>query len=172
MSWTHFRVKRGAELSTDHHLVVSWIRWQGRKLDRPGRPKRIVFRGRLETLSPKWTMFSAYHYHVGNGGSKLWARHGLWCLSWRQTLNPVVDTGNRSQDGPGEAKTSGLGGVGEAMEEDYRWPPRREFWQTVQAPQKGKGSNSLYSANTVYSAGGELLTSTGDIVGRWMEITT
>ena len=36
------RVKRGAELSTDHHLVVSWIRWKGRKLDRPGRPKRIV----------------------------------------------------------------------------------------------------------------------------------
>ncbi|KAI3366365.1 hypothetical protein L3Q82_000523 [Scortum barcoo] len=33
------RVKRGAELSTDHHLVVSWIRWQRRKLDRPGRPK-------------------------------------------------------------------------------------------------------------------------------------
>ncbi|KAI3369436.1 hypothetical protein L3Q82_007657 [Scortum barcoo] len=25
------------------------------------------------------------------------------------------------------------------------------------------------SANTVYSAGGELLTSTGDIVGRWKE---
>ncbi|KAI3362591.1 hypothetical protein L3Q82_001679 [Scortum barcoo] len=38
-----FRVKRGAELSTDHHLVVSWLRWwQRRKLDRPGRPKRIV----------------------------------------------------------------------------------------------------------------------------------
>ncbi|KAI3374280.1 hypothetical protein L3Q82_006128 [Scortum barcoo] len=36
------RVKRGAELSTDYHLVVSWIRWQRRKLDRPGRPKRIV----------------------------------------------------------------------------------------------------------------------------------
>uniref|UniRef100_A0A8C9TU99 Islet cell autoantigen 1 like n=1 Tax=Scleropages formosus TaxID=113540 RepID=A0A8C9TU99_SCLFO len=36
------RVKRGAELSTDHHLVVSWIRWRGKKLDRPGRPKRIV----------------------------------------------------------------------------------------------------------------------------------
>ncbi|KAI3369664.1 hypothetical protein L3Q82_024502 [Scortum barcoo] len=73
------RVKRGAELSTNHHLVVSWIRWQRRKLDRPGRPKRIVrvcwehlaehplsgrsstptsgrashrFRGRLGTLSP------------------------------------------------------------------------------------------------------------------------
>ena len=36
------RVKRGAELSSDHHLVVSWIRWQGRKLDRLGRPKHIL----------------------------------------------------------------------------------------------------------------------------------
>ena len=36
------QVKRGAELSTDHHLVVSWIRWQERKLDRLSRPKRIV----------------------------------------------------------------------------------------------------------------------------------
>uniref|UniRef100_A0A8C6P0R9 Endonuclease/exonuclease/phosphatase domain-containing protein n=1 Tax=Nothobranchius furzeri TaxID=105023 RepID=A0A8C6P0R9_NOTFU len=36
------RVKRGAELSTDHHLVVSWIRWQGNMPRRPGRPKRIV----------------------------------------------------------------------------------------------------------------------------------
>ncbi|TWW80203.1 R2 Retrovirus-related Pol polyprotein from type I retrotransposable element [Takifugu flavidus] len=36
------RVKRGAELSTDHHLVVSWLRWWGRMLDRPGRPKRVV----------------------------------------------------------------------------------------------------------------------------------
>ena len=36
------RVKRGAELSTDHHLVVSWIRWQGKPPHRPGRPKRVV----------------------------------------------------------------------------------------------------------------------------------
>ena len=33
---------RGAQLSTDHHLVLSWIHWQGRKLDRLGRPKCIV----------------------------------------------------------------------------------------------------------------------------------
>ncbi|KAI3373994.1 hypothetical protein L3Q82_022562 [Scortum barcoo] len=93
------RVKRGAELSTDHHLVVSWIRWQRRKLDRPGRPKRIVrvcwerlaepsvrevfnshlrkkashrFRGRLETLSPsEWTMFSASIVETRQC-SKLW----------------------------------------------------------------------------------------------------
>ncbi|MDF4345943.1 hypothetical protein P3386_24195, partial [Vibrio parahaemolyticus] len=36
------RVKRGAELSTDHHLVVSWIRWWGKTPCRPGRPKRTV----------------------------------------------------------------------------------------------------------------------------------
>ncbi|TWW77428.1 hypothetical protein D4764_12G0008180 [Takifugu flavidus] len=36
------RVKRGAELSTDHHLVVSWLRWWGRMPDRPGRPKCVV----------------------------------------------------------------------------------------------------------------------------------
>ncbi|KAI3358116.1 hypothetical protein L3Q82_002978 [Scortum barcoo] len=41
--------------------------------------------------------------------------------------------------------------------------PRRTFWQTVRRLRRGK----QYSANTVYSAGGELLTSTGDIVGRW-----
>ncbi|KAI3356100.1 hypothetical protein L3Q82_017365, partial [Scortum barcoo] len=56
------------ELSTDHHLVLSWIRWQRRKLDRPGgRPKcivrvcwerlaepsvREVFNSHLRTLSP------------------------------------------------------------------------------------------------------------------------
>ena len=36
------RVKRGAELSTDHHLVVCWLRWWGKMPVRPGRPKRIV----------------------------------------------------------------------------------------------------------------------------------
>ena len=36
------RVKSGAELATDHHLVVSWIRGQGRKPDRPGRPKQVL----------------------------------------------------------------------------------------------------------------------------------
>uniref|UniRef100_A0A8C5FFM2 Endonuclease/exonuclease/phosphatase domain-containing protein n=1 Tax=Gadus morhua TaxID=8049 RepID=A0A8C5FFM2_GADMO len=36
------RVKRGAELSSDHHLVVSWIREWGKFLDRPGKPKGVV----------------------------------------------------------------------------------------------------------------------------------
>ena len=33
------QVKRGEELSTDHHMAVSWIQWRRRKPDRPGRPK-------------------------------------------------------------------------------------------------------------------------------------
>ncbi|KAK3571066.1 hypothetical protein QTP86_001313 [Hemibagrus guttatus] len=36
------QVKRGAELSTDHHLLVSWIHLRRRMPDRLGRPKRIV----------------------------------------------------------------------------------------------------------------------------------
>ncbi|XDV22637.1 hypothetical protein PO909_027493 [Leuciscus waleckii] len=73
------RVKRGAELSTDHHLVVSWIRWRGRKLNRFGRPKctvrvcweifREIFNFHLRwsfdripresgDIESEWTMFS------------------------------------------------------------------------------------------------------------------
>lgn len=35
-------MKREAEQSTDHYLVVSCTRWHGRTLDRPGTPKHIV----------------------------------------------------------------------------------------------------------------------------------
>ena len=35
-------MKRGAELSTDHHLVGSWVRWKGKLSDRPGQPKCVV----------------------------------------------------------------------------------------------------------------------------------
>ena len=41
----------------------------------------------------------------------------------------------------------------------------RKCWPTIRRLRKGKQS----STNNVYSGGGELLTSTGDIVGRWKE---
>ncbi|KAK3528856.1 hypothetical protein QTP70_011737 [Hemibagrus guttatus] len=50
------------------------------------------------------------------------------------------------------------------MEEDYR-TALGKFWQTVQHLRRGK----QLSANTVWGGGGELLVSTGDIVGRWKE---
>ncbi|KAK3543181.1 hypothetical protein QTP70_012285 [Hemibagrus guttatus] len=50
------------------------------------------------------------------------------------------------------------------MEKDYRTASGK-FWQTVRRLRRGK---QLF-ANTVYSGGGELLVSTGDIVERWKE---
>ncbi|KAI3355100.1 hypothetical protein L3Q82_017971 [Scortum barcoo] len=181
------RVKRGAELSTDHHLVVSWIRWQRRKLDRPGRPKRIVrvcwerlaepsvrevFNSHLRKsfsqipreagdIESEWTMFSA---SIVDAAVRSCGRKDLWCLSWHG--NPrtrMVDTGRIDRYRQAkqaaartvlEAKTRVWEEFGEAMEEDYRSASKR-FWQTVRRLRRGK----QYSANTVYSAGGELLTS-------------
>uniref|UniRef100_A0AAV2MQG6 ribonuclease H n=1 Tax=Knipowitschia caucasica TaxID=637954 RepID=A0AAV2MQG6_KNICA len=63
-----------------------------------------------------------------------------------------------------EAKTRDWEEFGESMEHDYRSASKR-FWQTVRRLRRGK----QFFANTVYGAGGGLLTSTGDIVGRWKE---
>ncbi|KAI3351306.1 hypothetical protein L3Q82_005852 [Scortum barcoo] len=100
-------------------------------------------------------------------------KQGLWCLSWWQSPNPVVDTVDRylarpSKPQPGRSwrqKLQVWEEFGEAMEEDYRSTSKR-FWQTVQAPQK-RGSSTLPTLFTVSATGGELLTSTEDIVGRW-----
>ncbi|KAI3354757.1 hypothetical protein L3Q82_004583 [Scortum barcoo] len=85
------RVKRGAELSTDHHLVVSWIRWQRRKLDRPGRPKRIIPR-EAGDIESEWTMFSASiastrQFEVVDARSLVPVVVAI--------PNPVVDTGSK-----------------------------------------------------------------------------
>ncbi|KAI3368721.1 hypothetical protein L3Q82_025416 [Scortum barcoo] len=117
-------------------------------------------------IESEWTMFSA---SIVDMRLKLWTQ-GLWCLSWWQSPNPVVDTGidryRQAKQAAArtvlEAKTWVWEEFGEAMEEDYRSASKR-FWQTVRRLRRGK----QYSANTVYSAGGELLTSTEDIVGRW-----
>ncbi|KAK3527908.1 hypothetical protein QTP86_011240 [Hemibagrus guttatus] len=50
------------------------------------------------------------------------------------------------------------------MEKDYQMASGK-FWQTVWHFRRGK----QLSANTVYSGGGELLASNGDIVGWWKE---
>ena len=68
------RVKRGAELSTNHHLVVSWIRERGKSMDRPGKPKLVVrvYWNRLEEApvlpifnSHLWRSFSGIPVEVG-----------------------------------------------------------------------------------------------------------
>ncbi|KAK3535153.1 hypothetical protein QTP70_004811 [Hemibagrus guttatus] len=63
-----------------------------------------------------------------------------------------------------EAKTRVWEEFGEAMEKDY-WTASWKFWQTVWRLRRGK----QLTANTVYSGGGELLASNGDIIGWWNE---
>ncbi len=63
-----------------------------------------------------------------------------------------------------EAKTRAWEEFGEAMEKDY-WLTSKRFWQTVRRLRRGKQCPT----NAVYSGGGRLLTSTGDVVGRWKE---
>ncbi|KAI3358719.1 hypothetical protein L3Q82_015129 [Scortum barcoo] len=76
------RVKRGAELvnRSPPGGELDWLRWQRRKLDRPGRPKRIVFRGRLGTLSPSGPC-SLPPLSTPVSSSKLWTQGQVWCLS-------------------------------------------------------------------------------------------
>lgn len=63
-----------------------------------------------------------------------------------------------------EAKTRAWEEFGETMEEDFR-SASKKFWQTVRRLRRGK----QFATDTVYGAGGELLTSTGDVVRRWKE---
>ncbi|KAI3352226.1 hypothetical protein L3Q82_005589 [Scortum barcoo] len=82
-------------------------------------------------------------------------------------LTQLTGTGRPSKPQPGRSWRQKLRvweEFGEAMEEDYRSASKR-FWQTVRRLRRGK----QYSANTVYSAGGELLTSTEDIVVETVE---
>ncbi|KAK3543983.1 hypothetical protein QTP70_032745, partial [Hemibagrus guttatus] len=212
------RVKRGAELSTDHHLVVSWIRLRRRMPDRLGRPKRIVrvcwerladpsVRGvfnshlwesfnqiprKVGDIESEWTMFSSSIVDAairscgrkvtgaGRGGNP---RTQWWTLEVRDAVKlkkesyrawlarGTLEAAEAYRQAKrttaavvSEAKTRVWEEFGEAMEKDYRTASGK-FWQTVRRLRRGK----QLSANTVYSGGGELLASTGDIVGRWKE---
>ncbi|KAK3561638.1 hypothetical protein QTP86_011885 [Hemibagrus guttatus] len=212
------QVKRGAELSTDHHLVVSWIRLRRRMPDRLGRPKCIVrvcwehladpsvrgvFNSHLREsfnqiprevgdIESEWTMFSTSIVDAaiqscgrkvsgaGRGGNP---RTQWWTLevrdavklkkesyrAWLARGTPEAAEAYRQAKRTtavvvSEAKTRVWEEFGEAMEKDYR-TALGKFWQTVRHLRRGK----QLSANTVYGGGGELLVSTGDIVGQWKE---
>ncbi|KAK3517717.1 hypothetical protein QTP70_016386 [Hemibagrus guttatus] len=211
-------VKRGAELSTDHHLVVSWIRLRRGMSDRLGRPKRIaricwerpadpsvrgVFNSHLREnfnqiprevgdIESEWTMFSTSIVDAairscgrkvsgaGRGGNP---RTQWWTLevrdavklkkksyrAWLARGTPEAAEAYRQAKRTtavvvSEAKTRVWEEFGEAMEKDYRTASGK-FWQIVRRLRRGK----QLSANTVYGGDGELLVSTGDIVGRWKE---
>uniref|UniRef100_A0A3B3BLN8 Reverse transcriptase domain-containing protein n=2 Tax=Oryzias melastigma TaxID=30732 RepID=A0A3B3BLN8_ORYME len=212
------RVKRGAELSTDHYLVVSWIRWRGRRPERLGRPKRTVrvcwerlaepsvrevFNSHIREnfkqvprevgdIESEWTMFSTSIVSAafrscgrkvsgacrgGNPRTRWWTPQVRDAVklkkesyqAWLACGTPEAADRYRQFKRAAaravlEAKTRSWEEFGEAMEKDYRLASKR-FWQTIRRLRRGK----QFSAGTVFGAGGDLLTSTGDIVGRWKE---
>jgi len=91
------RVKRGAELSTDHHLVVSWIRWRESRPERPGKPKRVV-RVNWECLveDPVWEVFNS---HLWMNFSHIPREVGDMQSEWTMFKASIVEATNRSCGG-------------------------------------------------------------------------
>ncbi|KAK3525086.1 hypothetical protein QTP86_014816, partial [Hemibagrus guttatus] len=81
-------VKRGAELSTDHHLVASWIRLRRRMLDRFGRPKHIV-RVCWEHLADP-SIRRIFNSHLGRVSTRSRGRLGTLNLSGPCSPPPLL----------------------------------------------------------------------------------
>ncbi|KAK3506799.1 hypothetical protein QTP70_028368, partial [Hemibagrus guttatus] len=87
-------VKRGAELSTDHHLVVSWIRLRRRTPDRLGRPKRIV-RVCWEHLADP-SVREVFNSHLRESFNQISREVGDIESEWTMFSSSIVDAAIRS----------------------------------------------------------------------------
>ncbi|KAK3530440.1 hypothetical protein QTP86_024352 [Hemibagrus guttatus] len=127
------QVKRGAELSTNPQLVVSWIRLQRRMPDRLGRPKPIRRCGRKVSGAGRrgnprtqwWTLEVRDAVKLKKESYRAWLARGTLEAAEayrqaKQTTAVVVS----------EAKTRVWKEFGEAMEKDYQTASGK-FWQTV-----------------------------------------
>ncbi|KAK3573061.1 hypothetical protein QTP86_012293 [Hemibagrus guttatus] len=88
------RVKRGAELSTDHHLVVSWICLRRRMPDRLGRPKRIV-RVCWECLADP-SVRGVFNSHLRESFNQIPREVGDIESEWTMFSTSIVDAAIRS----------------------------------------------------------------------------
>ncbi|KAK3572591.1 hypothetical protein QTP86_000401 [Hemibagrus guttatus] len=193
------QVKRGAELSTDHHLVVSWIRLRRRMPDRLGRPKRIVrvcwenladpsvrgvFNSHLRQsfnqiprevgdIESEWTMFSSsiVNAAIRSCGHKV---SGAGCGGNPRTQWWTLEV-REAAEAYRQAKQAAVRVVSEVKTlvwEEFGEAMEKDCWMA-----SGKFWQTVrhlrrdkqLSASTVNSGGGEFLASTGDIVGRWKE---
>ncbi|KAK3551381.1 hypothetical protein QTP70_016644 [Hemibagrus guttatus] len=107
------RVKRGAELSIDHHLVVSWIRLRRRMPDRLGRPKRIV-RVCWERLADP-SVRGVFNSHLRESFNQIPREVGDIESEWTMFSTSIVDAAIRSCG----RKVSGAGRGGN---------PRTQWW--------------------------------------------
>ncbi|KAK3528882.1 hypothetical protein QTP70_012074 [Hemibagrus guttatus] len=106
------RVKRGAKLSTDHHLVVSWIRLR-RMPDRLGRPKHIV-RVCWERLADP-SVRGVFNYHLRESFNQIPSEVGDIESEWTMFSSSIVDAAIRSYG----RKVSGAGRSGN---------PQTQWW--------------------------------------------
>nr|XP_049577503.1 glycine receptor subunit alpha-3 isoform X6 [Syngnathus scovelli] len=88
------RVKRGAELSTDHHLVVGWLRWWGKMPVRPGRPKRSV-RVCWERLAES-PVRKSFNSHLRQSFSHVPGEAGDIESEWTMFRASIVEAADRS----------------------------------------------------------------------------
>ncbi|KAI3356689.1 hypothetical protein L3Q82_003371 [Scortum barcoo] len=129
MSWTLSRVKRGAELSTDHHLVVSWTPLAEEEVGQTWQTKQTYCEGLLGTSGRALCVREVFtHSHLRKSFSQI-LRGRLGTLSPRglcsAPLPPLsigcgstqVGTGRPSKPQPGRSWRQklglweGLGGV-------------------------------------------------------------
>ncbi|KAK3524817.1 hypothetical protein QTP86_007595 [Hemibagrus guttatus] len=95
--WPHVldtQVKRGAELSTDHHLVVSWICLRRGMPDRLGRPKRIV-RVCWERLADP-SVRGVFNSHLRKSFNQILREVGDIESEWTMFSTSIVDAAIRS----------------------------------------------------------------------------
>ena len=88
------RVKGGADLSTDYHLVVSRIRWQERKLDRAGRPRHIVRVCWERLVEP--SVRDVFNSHLQESFGQIPREVGDVESKWTMFSTSIVDTAVQS----------------------------------------------------------------------------
>ncbi|TWW52999.1 R2DM Retrovirus-related Pol polyprotein from type II retrotransposable element, partial [Takifugu flavidus] len=156
------RVKRGAELSTDHHLVKEL------QLTPPESFDHVP--GEAGDIESEWAMFRA---SIAEAADRCCGRKVVGACRGGNTRTrwwtPAAADGYRrakrsAATAVAEAKTRAWEEFGEDMENDFRTASKR-FWTTIRRLRKGKQC----TVNTVYSGDGVLLTSTRDVVDRWKE---
>ncbi|TWW80160.1 hypothetical protein D4764_10G0011900 [Takifugu flavidus] len=182
------RVKRGVELSTDHHLVSHLS--EGASTHTSGRALTMSW-GRRGTMS-EWTMFHASIVEAadrccgrkvvgacrgGNVRTRWWtpvvrdavrlkkeSYRALLACGTPEAADRYRQAKRSAATAVAEAKTRAWEEFGEAMENNFRTASKR-FLSTIRHLRKGKQC----TVNAVYSGDGVLLTSTRDVVDRWME---
>ncbi|KAK3572568.1 hypothetical protein QTP86_000427 [Hemibagrus guttatus] len=114
--WPHVldtQVMRGAGMSTDHHLVVSWIRLRRGMPDRLGRPKRIVRVCWKRLADP--SVRGVFNSHLRESFNQIPREVGDIVSEWTMFSTSIVDAAIRSCG----HKVSGAGRGGN---------PRTQWW--------------------------------------------